>query len=140
MQVLAIVVTASPDGTTIEHHDKVDIEQALCKENKRKHQLVHQTPIANSPSKEDFGLDGLTQETVKVAEGTHTAPAKADKGIQEWLQLMKKINKQNQMQTQCNVWNHMNLEQDRKKQRKKQGAMHVDQGTVNVKLWQKMML
>ena len=84
------VTTALPDGTIIEHHDKVDIKQALCKENERKHQLVHQTPIANSPLKEDFGLDGLTQKTINVAEGTYTAPATVDKGIQEWTQLMKK--------------------------------------------------
>ena len=84
------VTTTLPDGTTIEHHDKVDIKQALCKENERKHQLVHQTPIANSPSKEDFGLDGPTQETVNAAEGTYTAPATVDKGIQEWTQSMKK--------------------------------------------------
>ena len=84
------VTTTQPDGTTVEHHEKQDMEQSLCAESKRKYQLTYQMPITNTPLKEDFGLDGLSQKTINVAEGTYIAPTQIDKGIKEWITLMEK--------------------------------------------------
>ena len=134
------MTTALPDGTMIGHHDKVDIKQALCKENERKCQLVHQTPIANSPSKEDFGLDGLTQKTINTAEGTYTAPATVDKGIQQWTQLM---GRNQQAKSDNNSTQRMTMQEFRtgwKKAKEKTGSNTCGPGHSECKAMAMMML
>ena len=69
------VTTTAPDGTIT--------KKVLCEENQRKYHLVYQTPIANTPLKEDFGLNGLIEKSISVATGDYEAPIDIEEGIKE---------------------------------------------------------
>ena len=84
------MTTTDPDGNIKELHDKVDIKQALCKENRGKYQLAHNTLIVSHPLKQDLGLEGLTDKAKMVADGTYQPPDTTIQDTVEWFQHMEK--------------------------------------------------